>query len=98
VRWSAVIFNLLERHRDKWVEDGECYRWIAALGGNSKSLQGVVGVNRKIVRVPRIVCGEAHGPPPTPKHHAAHDTPNGCIEWRTSALGDSARKSARYFV
>jgi hypothetical protein len=74
-----VIFNLLERHRDKWVEDGECYRWIAALGGNSKSLQGVVGVNRKIVRVPRIVCGEAHGPPPTPKHHAAHDTPNGCI-------------------
>jgi hypothetical protein len=74
-----VIFNLLERHRDKWVEDGECYRWIAATAGNPKSLQGCVGWNGKVVRVPRAMCEEAHGPPPTPKHHAAHDTPNGCI-------------------
>lgn len=77
-----MIFNLLERHRDKWVEDGECYRWIAAVSARSdgSNPRPCVGIgNRKIIRVARYVCEEANGPPPTPKHNALHDTPNGCI-------------------
>lgn len=71
-----MIFNVLERHRDKWVEDGECYRWIGAASRG----QPVIGVGgKKIARVSRLMCEEAHGPPPFDKPLALHDTPNGCI-------------------
>jgi hypothetical protein len=75
-----VIFNLLERRRDKWVEDGECYRWMAALANGRPQVGVKLGKwNYKGAYIARIMCEEAHGPPPTPKHDAAHDTPNGCI-------------------
>jgi hypothetical protein len=70
-----VIFNLLERHRDKWVEDGECYRWIAA--ASPRPTIGVGG--NKTALVSRLMCQEAHGPHPFSKPLAIHDTPNGCI-------------------
>ena len=72
-----MLFNLLERHRDKWVEDGDCYRWTGALA-NGRPQVGIAGEYRSAY-VARIMCEEAHGPPPSPKHDAAHDTPNGCI-------------------
>lgn len=75
-----MIFNLLERHRDKWVEDGDCYRWIGALANGRPQVGIKLGKwQYKGVYVSRIMCEEAHGPPPSPKHDAAHDTPNGCI-------------------
>lgn len=70
-----MILNLLERHRDKWVEDGECYRWIAGRRRDRAS----VWFNGKRVNISRLLCEEVHGSPLTPKHEAAHDTPNGCI-------------------
>ena len=78
-----MILNLLERHRDKWVEDGECYRWIGTTAGKDGNRLGTIRIGArkdgKYATVPRIVCEEVHGPPPTPKHQAAHNTPNGCI-------------------
>ena len=73
--------SILELHEDKWIPEPNtgCYLWTGALGGNSRSLQGCVGLNRKIKRIPRIVCEETNGPPPTPKHHAAHNTTKGCV-------------------
>ena len=73
--------SILEQHEDKWIPEPNtgCYLWTAALGGNVRSLQGIVGWNGKVLRVPRIVCEETNGPPPTSKHHAAHNTPNGCV-------------------
>ena len=75
-----MIFNLLERHREKWVEDGECYKWLGALANGRPQVGIKLGKRQyKGVYVARIMCEEAHGPPPSPKHDAAHDTPNGCI-------------------
>lgn len=81
-----MLFNLLERHRDKWVEDGDCYRWTAGTScgqitrsEKSRYQPRIYVGNRKMATVSRLMCEEAHGPPSTPKHHAAHDTPNGCI-------------------
>jgi hypothetical protein len=76
-----VIFNLLERHRDKWREDGECYRWIAATTGvpGLRPVVRIGGRKGKNYYVSRLVCEEINGPPPTSKHEAAHDTLNGCI-------------------
>jgi hypothetical protein len=70
-----VILNLLERHRDKWVEDGECYRWIGA--ASPRPTIGIGG--NKTALVSRLMCEEAHGPHPPFKPLAIHDTPNGCI-------------------
>jgi hypothetical protein len=73
--------SILEQHADKWIPEPNtgCLIWIAGLGGNPRSLQGTVGWNGKVVRVPRVVCEETNGPPPTSKHHAAHNTRNGCV-------------------
>lgn len=84
-----MLLNLLERHRDKWVEDGDCYRWTAALGSSghgagyrvNRPIVGIRGEDGKYKtkQVARLMCEEAHGPPPTPKHQAAHNVLDGCI-------------------
>lgn len=69
----------LEAHREKWVPEPNtgCWLWTAALINSGRP---VVGVGPKSVKlVSRVVCEERHGPPPTPKHYAAHATPNGCV-------------------
>lgn len=73
-----MIFNILERHRDKWVEDGECYRWIGATtGGKWPTAQLTIRMKKALV--PRLVCEEINGPQPPDKPLVLHDTPNGCI-------------------
>jgi hypothetical protein len=78
--------SMLERHADKWIPEPNtgCYIWIGC--GSEKPGQrprvrtGLKGA-KKTALIQRLVCEETNGPPPTSKHHAAHNTPNGCIGW-----------------
>jgi hypothetical protein len=77
---------VLDYHADKWAPEPNtgCYLWTGAVSSSGNGLarradRPSAGWNGKIVRVARIVCEETHGPPPTPKHHAAHATSNGCV-------------------
>src|SRR5579864_3730827 len=71
--------DLLRRWNHLWITDGDCLRWIGSTKGGHGSMSPQVWHNRKYRRVCRMICEEAHGSPPTSKHQAAHDTPNGCI-------------------
>jgi hypothetical protein len=70
--------SFLANHEDKWFPEPNtgCYIWIAAATRN-----GYAQVKHKgsMKSASRIVCEEANGPPPTPEHQAAHNTPNGCV-------------------
>jgi len=79
--------GVLDDHAEKWcVAPNGCWVWTGAVSGSGQQ-RAVVGLPRllvggfrqKNVGVARLVCEEVYGPPPTPKHHAAHATPNGCI-------------------
>ena len=71
----------LERHADKWIPEPNtgCFLWFGAISAApaSRPMVGIAG--NKIALVSRLVCEEAYGPPPTSKHEAAHNTPNGCV-------------------
>ena len=66
----------------------ECLIWPFATGSDG---YGRVWRNGKMCLVHRLVCEREHGPPPTPKHHAAHLCGKGhlgCVnrthlEWKT---------------
>ena len=59
-----------------------------------------VSVNRKIKKASRIMCEKVHGPPPTPKHEAAHSCGCGhlgCINpkhlsWKTRSENQQDRR------
>jgi hypothetical protein len=80
--------SILDVHSEKWIAEPNtgCYIWTGAISGSGQQ-RAVVGLPRifaagpkqKLVGVARLVCEEEHGPPPTPKHHAAHATPSGCV-------------------
>jgi hypothetical protein len=71
--------GVLELHSDKYVEEPNtgCFIWMGALA-NGRPQVGV-SMTRKGAYVSRLVCEEVRGPPPTSKHDAAHNTPNGCV-------------------
>jgi hypothetical protein len=71
--------EILERHAEKWIPEPNtgCYLWMRAIGSHGRPMVGVAG--NKTALVSRLVCEEAHGPPPTSKHQAAHSTFNGCV-------------------
>lgn len=52
----------------------ECLIWPFKRGWAG---YGEIGVNRKMQSVPRLVCEAEHGPPPSPKHEAAHSCGKG---------------------
>lgn len=66
----------------------ECLAWPFA---HNKNGYGRMRVDGKMVYVTRRLCEEVNGPPPTPKHEAAHSCGNGhegCVtkrhlEWKT---------------
>lgn len=62
----------IEAHRD--FAGDECLRWPFAHDGHGYGVVRVLGRN---VRVSRIMCEAAHGPPPSPKHQAAHNCGKG---------------------
>ena len=72
--------SLLDHHADKWQPEPNtgCYLWTAWLAGG-QGMHARLNVKGRTVSVARVVCEEAHGPPPSPKHEAAHNTPNGCV-------------------
>ena len=69
-------------------EGEECLIWPYA---KSIAGYGKIRLDGKLCDVHRIVCEHEHGPPPTPKHHAAHlcgKGHEGCcnrkhLEWKT---------------
>ena len=73
--------SLLDRHADKWAPEPNtgCLIWTGAISSApaSRPMVGIAG--NKVQVVARLICEEAYGPPPTSKHQAAHNTPNGCI-------------------
>jgi hypothetical protein len=58
---------------------GDCLRWF---GSTTWQGQPRVKYQRRPRLLTRLICEEAYGPPPTLKHEAVHDTPNGCIGTR----------------
>ncbi len=64
---------------------------------------GQVGSDGKNFRVHRLICEKAHGPPPTPRHHAAHscDIRACCnprhLRWATPKenIGDTINRNRR---
>ena len=70
--------SFLEDYVDQWIPEPNtgCYLWV---GNALRDGRGYMCVEGKTVTVPRIVLAEKDGPPPSSKHEAAHDTPNGCI-------------------
>jgi hypothetical protein len=72
--------SILAQHFDKWTPEPNtgCYLWTGGVR-NKGSGRPTVYANGKMIQVSRLICEEAYGPPPTSKHHAAHNTPNGCV-------------------
>ena len=52
----------------------ECLIWPFATAGRGYGCIGVGGTTRY---VHRLICEKAHGPPPSPRHDAAHSCGNG---------------------
>jgi hypothetical protein len=65
--------SFLDDLSDRWTPEPNtgCYLWSGGTNG-----RGYAQANSKLIG--RIILEEAVGPPPTSKHQAAHDTPNGC--------------------
>lgn len=83
---SGFGIRWLMAHRC-WEGD-ECLIW--PLGCNERGY-GFISFNGKIRKAHRMMCEVAHGPPPTPLHHAAHSCGRGnagCVNprhlsWKT---------------
>lgn len=77
--WGAA-----QAHLEELVDlakTDECVPWPYSC---SPQGQGQIRVNGKLLLVARIVCERRHGPPPTPKHQAAHSCGKGhegCANW-----------------
>ncbi|RUW04049.1 hypothetical protein [Mesorhizobium sp. M1A.F.Ca.IN.020.04.1.1] len=71
----------------------ECLIWPFAKVNTG---YGVIGVGRAVKLVSRLLCEEAHGAPPTPRHEAAHSCGRGgdaCVtkrhlSWKTHSEND----------
>lgn len=111
--WCAMHYQRWQRHGDpvktSRAPDGEPMRWIEAHVGYrgegcliwpySKSRTGYGAVNGE--RAHRLMCGLAHGEPPSALHEAAHSCGNGhgsCIHpqhlrWATPKENAADRKA-----
>ena len=70
--------SFLEYFSDLWVPEPNtgCFLWIGSVDYQGYARRSI---GNKSHRMNRLVCEEIHGPPPTPKHEAAHATPIGCV-------------------
>lgn len=72
----------------------ECIAWPYAKRGLGR---GAIQWQGKTQKVHRVMCEQAHGHPPTTKHHAAHECGNGhlgCINprhlaWKTASENEA---------
>ena len=77
VRWM-----ILDQYEDRWQpvpEGAGCHVWTGRCEGSPASPKPAVWFDGKSRLVSRLVCKEAYGPPPTPKHEVCHATLKGCI-------------------
>jgi hypothetical protein len=70
-----TIEEFYEKYKDRWEWDGTCRKWT----GGHVSWYPYVYSDYKHIRVSRFICELINGPPPTEKHQAAHNVPDGCI-------------------
>ena len=80
-KYGAVdIYHQRFRRKAKWIEENagyagdDCLRWPFDVSDHGR---GTVQFNNKSMSAPRGMCIVAHGPPPSPKHQAAHSCGNG---------------------
>lgn len=68
----------LERFAGDWTPEPNtgCYIWTGPTNGRGYARKWL---DRKALRVTRLVCEDANGPSPTAEHLALHNTPNGCV-------------------
>lgn len=72
--------GILDEHEAKWVPEPNtgCLIWIGAVAGKANDRPQIrIGTKRELI--PRLVCEEVNGPPPSTKHLALHNTGSGCI-------------------
>lgn len=94
------------------LDKSECLRWLVAHTAYSGegcltwpfateyNGRGHLGFQGKIVRAHRLMCTLVKGPPPTPKHQAAHSCGNGhlaCVHplhlsWKTQAENEADKR------
>jgi hypothetical protein len=69
----------IERFADYWIPEPNtgCLLWLGPMGNKKSGPRK--HHNGKNVIVCREVLREGVGEPPTPKHHAAHNTSMGCV-------------------
>lgn len=72
---------LTDKYIEYWIPEPNtgCYIWIGYTRGGRGTKAPAVSYLGKTRNLCRYLCEEAHGPPPTPMHQAAHNTPNGCV-------------------
>jgi len=75
----------------------ECLIWPFA---KTKKGYAQIGIDGKTRLVSRVVCEKAHGPSPSPRHHAAHNCGHGydaCVArrhlaWKTPAENEAEKR------
>jgi hypothetical protein len=92
-RVPSPALDWIEVHKNYDVDD--CLRWPFHVG---KDGYGRVHYpNGPLTTASRVMCTEAHGEPPSPKHEAAHSCGNGnkaCVNPRHLYWATSARNHA----
>lgn len=91
---NGVPASWLEKNKD--FVGVECLPWPFANNGVG---YGMASINGKFTLVHRFFCEYRHGPPPSPKHEAAHNCGNGhlgCanpqhLEWKTPTENQADR-------
>ena len=89
-------FEWLKAHVD--YQGNDCLPW--PFGGDKRVGRGTLGYRGKQHWAHRLMCELAHGPPPTPKHQAAHECGKGhygCVnprhlKWKTNSENQLDRR------
>lgn len=89
-------YDWLVAHRD--YDGDDCLMWPFARTQSGYAQCNAFG---KIVSAHRFMCEHRNGPPPTPKHHAAHSCgrgPDGCVNprhlsWKTNSENQLDRQA-----
>ena len=63
---------ICEKYANRWIPEPNtgCYIWVGSV--NHKNFRPIAWRNGNNRGITRLICEEFNGPPPTPKHEAAH--------------------------
>ena len=67
-----AVPKIVDKYAPFWIPEPNtgCYLWLKST--SKKDDYPVIWHRNKKVKAARIICEETNGPPPTPKHEAAH--------------------------